>query len=115
MTATADTTAADALRGHAFLPGPDDLATIPAHYATEATPLPDKIVHLRYCVGSCTWLVMEYDPDTGSAFGWADLGDPANAELGYFSLSELRSIVVSNVFTVERDLHWTARPFHLIG
>lgn len=107
-------TTADTLRGHPFLPSADVLATIPKLYATEDTKLADKIAHLHYFVGACDWFVVEYDPDTGIAFGWADLGDPQNAELGYFSLPELQTITVSHpsgyTVVVERDLHWTPGP-----
>ena len=39
-------------------------------------------------------------------FGWATLGDPQNAELGYFSLDELESVRGRFGLKIERDLHW---------
>lgn len=87
------------------------LAAIPPLYATEKTPLADKVVHLHYFVGSCDWFVMELDrEELRIAFGWVDLGDPQNAELGYFDLEELAQVEVQHpsglVLRVERDLHW---------
>lgn len=110
------TAEADRLRGHAFLPDEGELRRVPPLYATERTPLAEKTVWLRYFAGAgCEWLVMEYDPAEGIAFGWADLGDPQNAELGYFSLVELRGFLVRRPdglpVVVERDLHWEAVRF----
>jgi len=108
-------TTADSLRGHDWLPDSDFLATIPDLYKTEAMPLTDKIVWIHYFVGACDWFVMEFDPTTGIAFGWVDLGDPSNAELGYFSLPELRGIVANGAFVVERDLHFSPTKFSDLG
>lgn len=110
------TAEADQLRGHAFLPDAEELRRVPPLYATERTPLADKTVWIRYFAGAaCEWLVMEYDPAEEVAFGWADLGDPQNAELGYFSLVELRVLLVRRPdglpVVVERDLHWEAVQF----
>lgn len=105
---------ADAFRGHGFFPPEAVMATVPSLYATEAVPLDDKLVHLHYFVGGCDWYVMEVDRERRLAFGWVDLGDPQNAELGYFDLEELRRLMVTPhgyPLVVERDLHWTPRPF----
>lgn len=109
------TAAYDALRGHTFLPPLEERATVPPLYATEHTPLGEKVVHLHYFVGACDWLVMELDPLNNTAFGWVDLGDPASAELGYFSLDELASIAAphpsGSFVIVERDLYWEPVTF----
>jgi Protein of unknown function (DUF2958) len=76
-------------------------------------------VHAHYFMGTCDWLVTEYDPDDDLAFGWACLGgDRQNAELGYVSLAELEQIkvplrvrfgertVVIGHHVVERDADW---------
>lgn len=103
------------LRGHDFYP--PELDSIPPLYATEETPLPDKIVHTRYFVpgGTGTWFVMELDRSDdvqALAFGWADLG---YGELGYFDLVALESTRVDLVgrppVVVERDTNWTPRPW----
>lgn len=48
--------------------------------------------------GSAYWLLTEFDPDTGMAFGLADLGCP---EMGAIYMPEL-----INLGSIERDLHW---------
>lgn len=84
----------------------------------------EAIVHAHYFIGGSDWLVTEYDPDEGLAFGWACLnGDRQNAELGYVSLVELEEVrapltvrfhegdsvteqTVPRAVAVERDLDW---------
>lgn len=64
----------------------------------------DAVVHAHYFVGSCDWLVTEFD-GTDLAFGWARLnGDDQNAELGYVSLAELDSIRVPLRVSVGDDM-----------
>ena len=41
---------------------------------------------------SASWYATEYDPVEKLFFGFANLGDDEMAELGYFSLKELKSI-----------------------
>jgi hypothetical protein len=104
------------LRGHDFLPAWDALTAIPLLRATEHVPLAEKIGHLHFFIGTCDWYVAELDDDTWEAFGYADLGDPQNAEWGYFSLPELEAVVVGPAFVVERDLYWTPQvPLSLPG
>jgi len=53
----------------------------------------DKVIHLHYFVRDCDWWVCEYDPATGTAFGYARLhGDDTNAEWGYVNLPELEAL-----------------------
>lgn len=49
------------------------------------------------------------DPDTVDwhLFGFCDLGDPTNAELGYVMLSDLKGLKGPAGLAVERDLHYT--------
>ena len=68
------------------------------------------IVHLRYFIGNFDFWITERDMGDGSAdlqqhqaFGFVNLGDPDNAELGYISLPEL---FASNV---ELDLNWAPK------
>lgn len=63
----------------------------------------DAIVSLHYFKGGCDWFITERDKckEQEQAFGWADLGDPDCAELGYISIVELVSL------NVELDLYWT--------
>lgn len=87
---------------------------IPRLYATEDVEPEYKIVHLHYFVGGCDWYVMELDEDRRRAFGYVNLNDEQNAELGYFDMFELKSLLVAShgyPVVVERDLGWTPRMF----
>jgi len=54
--------------------------------------------------GVGTWYITEYNPDTGIAFGWCDLGCPV---LGYVNLDELLSKRFKPFgLKVERDMYW---------
>ncbi|MEI6619121.1 MAG: hypothetical protein WCO17_08355 [Betaproteobacteria bacterium] len=70
----------------------------------------DAVVYLHYFMGNFDFWITERDMGDGSAdlqqhqaFGFVNLGDPDNAELGYISLPEL---FASNV---ELDLNWTPK------
>ena len=100
------------MRGHDWLPTDLD---VPSLYATEATSVADKVIHLHYFVGACDWYIAELDAEHRVAFGYANLGDPQNAEWGYIDLNELRDLTarhpVGFPVVVERDLRWTPRRF----
>jgi hypothetical protein len=120
----------DRLRGHAFYPPEAEWNEVPKLYATEDVLTENKIVHLHYFVGGADWWIVEVEHDTRVAFGFACLGDPANAEWGYVALDELAALhksmtwewaheppndeptetVVVPTLIVERDLYWTKRP-----
>lgn len=68
-------------------------------------PGEDKAVFHLF-VGGCDWLVMERPDSHGVAFGWANLGDPDNAEYGSLWLPE---ILACSPF-VNVDYHWEPRP-----
>jgi len=55
----------------------------------------------------CTWLLTELDPDHELAFGLCDLG-MGEPELGYVSLTELRTVRGELGLPVERDEHFEA-------
>ena len=57
--------------------------------------------------GNWTWYATEYDPSERLCFG---LVDGNEVELGYFSLDELATVKGPFGLTIERDLHWTAKP-----
>jgi Protein of unknown function (DUF2958) len=95
-----------ARRGHDFYPPTG--AAIPALYDTDGQPFAAKMLHLHYFLGGCDWWLAEYDPDSGTGFGYACLADPHNAEWGYLSLPELEAVRVQRgLGLVERDLGWT--------
>lgn len=62
---------------------------MPETYAQEAVE--DPTVYLHYFKGGCDWYITEKDVQGGvdQAFGYANLGDPQSAELGYISIAEL--------------------------
>ena len=76
----------------------------------------DKAVaHLHYFMGQFDFWITERDIGDGTAdlrqhqaFGFVNLGDPDNAELGYISLPEL---FASNV---ELDLYWVPKTLGVI-
>lgn len=85
------------------------LARIPPLYATEDTPLEDKIIYLHFFISSCSWYVAEFDGED-TFFGYVNLGDPQNAEWGYFSFSELQEININGI-EIDRDLYWKPKKF----
>ena len=55
--------------------------------------------------GSATWLISEYDKDTGQMFGLCDLG-MGYPELGYVNLGEIMSITLPFGLKIERDMYF---------
>ena len=55
--------------------------------------------------GAATWLISEYDENTGLLFGLCDLGF-GYPELGYISLEEIKSVKVPFGLGIERDIHF---------
>ena len=55
--------------------------------------------------GAATWLISEYDENTGLLFGLCDLG-MGYPELGYVSLEEIKSVKVPFGLGIERDIHF---------
>jgi hypothetical protein len=105
--ATPEVATVDRRRGHKFVAPAEVLANIPKLYGTEDVPTADKIVHLHYFCGSADWFITELDPETGEAFGWAEILAGCG-EWGYVSLPELATLV-AGPFVVERDLHWSPK------
>lgn len=80
----------------------------PALYSTDHLP-PEKvriIAKFFYPRGAATWYATEYDPIDRLFFGYANLGDPQCAELGYFSLDELETFKDNIGIEIERDLYF---------
>lgn len=59
-------------------------------------------------VGAATWYITEYDPEEKIAFGFANLGDDQNAELGYISIEELENLRLPYGLKIERDRYFEA-------
>lgn len=91
-------------------PTDEELAKLPAYRSTENIPFEDKIIHLHLYIGACHWYIAEYQPEHRIFFGFANLGDPQNAEWGDIPLDELDEIDIKGV-QVERDLHWKPARF----
>ena len=64
------------------------------------------ILKLFNPAGAGTWYITEYDPEQKLAFGFANLGDPEMAELGYVSILELEQYQGPLGLGIERDMHF---------
>ena len=94
------------------IPTQDRLALIPRLYETENIPVTDKLICLHFFLGGCDWYACEFDgKDTFWGFAIID-GDLLNAEWGYFTLSELKSIRIYGGMEVDCELAniWEERP-----
>lgn len=82
------------------------IKSMPATYETEEVN--DPLVQLHYFYGSADWWVVEKDikPEQEQAFGYVNLGDDINAEMGYINILEL----VTSKHNIELDYYWTAIP-----
>jgi hypothetical protein len=73
-------------------PTEDRLSRIPRLYETEHTPLQEKLIYLHFFIGGCDWYIAEFDGED-LFWGFAILNDDfQNAEWGYISFSELKSL-----------------------
>lgn len=87
-------------------PSKEILSKIPRLYETEGIKLKEKLIYLHFFIGGCDWYIAEYDGED-MFFGFVVLNnDLANAEWGYVSFSELKSISV-HFCQVDNDVHWT--------
>jgi len=68
---------------------------------------PYPVVKLFTPDAGATWLLTEYDPNEGVAFGLCDLG-LGEPELGYVSIDELKAVRGRVGLPVERDLFFKA-------
>ena len=62
--------------------------SLPPLYATEDNATAKAVVKYFDPTGACTWYASEFDGED-IFFGFVDMGSGYDAELGYFSLSEL--------------------------
>jgi hypothetical protein len=85
------------------------LSQVPKLYETEKVPLRDKMIYLHFRIFDCHWYLVEYDGED-LFFGFAILNDDLiNAEWGYTSLNELKSLDF-NGYQIECDQCWKIRP-----
>jgi len=92
-------------------PSQGRLASIPRLYETESTPIKDKLIHLHFFIGGCDWFISEYDGED-LFFGYAILNnDTDNAEWGYVSFAELKSISIHGIeIDCEQEEFWSPTP-----
>lgn len=91
-------------------PSKEQLAKIPALYATEHIPAEHKTIHCHFFLGDCHWFIAETD-HVDTMFGFCILnGDLEMSEWGYVSLGELKSIKIQGLVEVEHDCYWHPRP-----
>ena len=84
---------------------------IPALYAQDGKGN-EAIVHAKFFnpVGAQTWYATEYSPETKTFFGLVDFhADMSEAELGYFSLTELEEIRLPYGMKIERDINFESK------
>jgi predicted AlkP superfamily pyrophosphatase or phosphodiesterase len=81
---------------------------IPKLYGTDFITPESKLIYAHFFIGGCDWWIAEHD-GADLFFGYANLGDDANAEWGYISFSELKSLRLPNGMEVDYDLHWTIK------
>tara|TARA_Y100000310_G_scaffold198656_1_gene198640 strand:+ start:185 stop:523 length:339 start_codon:yes stop_codon:yes gene_type:complete len=74
--------------------------------------MPETTVLLKLFTpdAQASWFLTEYNPDDRTFFGFCNLGDDQNAELGYVSRDELEALRGGLGLPVERDMHWTPCP-----
>lgn len=88
-------------------PTKGQLSAIPPFYSNEKsnTTLKEVNIYVHFFFGGSDWYVAEFDGDD-LFWGYTILNsDYQNAEWGYFSLRELKSIRI-NGMEIDRDLHW---------
>ena len=88
---------------------PDSIAKIlPPLYSQENEQ--DPVAVVKYFLGSWTWYVVEGEKEEdGDALLFGKVVG-METELGYFRLSELKSVKIDNMCTVERDLYFKPKP-----
>lgn len=91
-------------------PSKDRLDKIPRLYQTEQTPLAQKIIYLHFFIGCCDWFIAEFDGDD-LFWGFVNLNDEQNAEWGYISFNELKSISINGIeIDCELEEFWHPKP-----
>lgn len=92
------------------VPEKERLAKIPRLYATENTPLKEKLIYLHFFFGANDWYIAEFDGQD-LFWGFACLNnDIQNAEWGYISFQELKSIKIGGLeIDCELEEFWTVK------
>lgn len=87
------------------------LKKLPPLHGTENEVNPMVQVKFFCPWGSWTWYGIEYCPEQKLFYGFVDGDYP---ELGYFSLTELESVVGPGGLKIERDLYFTPKTLEEI-
>jgi hypothetical protein len=93
------------------IPSKERLAKIPRLYETEKMSVEQIEIHLHFFISDCDWFIAEYDGDD-LFWGFAILnGDLLNAEWGFVSFTELKSIKINGWLEVDCELeqNWRVR------
>jgi len=86
----------------------EQLKAIPKLYETEHVPIMEKIINAHIYIAGCDWYIAEASDDI--LWGFAIInGDLVNAEWGYVSLEELKSIKIGWL-ECDFDLYWEPKP-----
>ncbi len=93
------------------IPSQKRLDQIPRIYETESTETKDKLIYLHFFIAGCDWYISEYDGED-LFFGYTILnGDTQNAEWGYISFNELKSVCINSIeIDCESEEYWRIRP-----
>ena len=83
---------------------------IPKLYETE--DLKNPIIYVKLFLDAWTWYITEISIDNNICFGYVI--SPFGAELGYFSLEEIKGIKGSLGIGVERDLSFKPTKLSVI-
>jgi len=86
------------------------LNRIPKLYETEEQT--DPIAYVKLFIDGWTWFITEISIDNNICFGYVI--SPFGAELGYFSLEEIKSIKGTLGIGVERDLSFKPTKLSII-
>ena len=79
------------------IPSNTRLNEIPRLYETEEILPKDKLIYLHFFIFGCDWYIAEYDGEE-LFYGYAILNnDLQNAEWGYISFRELKSICIKSI------------------
>jgi hypothetical protein len=70
------------------------------------------MIHAHYFIGGCDWYLAELDPETGLAFGYADLGC---GEWGYFDLVEMEHQLIQGWMVIDRELGFVPKRATELG
>ena len=92
------------------IPTQERLYRISRLYETEHIPVEDKLIYLHFFILGCDWYIAEYDGND-LFFGYAILNnDTQNAEWGYVSFNELKSIKITFLeIDCELEEYWQIR------